>query len=48
MFPKLICWVKGHRRGKYDSTIVCLMANERGIRCPRCGKTWTRKVNGKA
>ena len=40
MFTKLICWVKGHKRGKpiayfNDATVYA---------CPRCHAEYTRKT----
>ena len=43
LLDKLICAIKGHRRGKRDDKIIVNMG-EQGYRCPRCGATWTRKV----
>lgn len=40
MIAKLICFFKGHKRGKRVSII--------GIRCPRCGAEWVREQKVKA
>lgn len=40
----LICKWKGHLRGKK----IAQTQNFKEYRCPRCGGTWSRKVNGKA
>lgn len=47
MIAKLICYFRGHLRGKRDRA----QSNQEKIvyRCPRCGGTWTRKpAKGKA
>ena len=46
LFGKLICRIKGHRRGK---RVVYTVGGpesdgEREYQCPRCEATWTRKL----
>jgi len=43
MLNKLICLIKGHKRGKRDADLA-VNPGERAYRCPRCGATWSRKV----
>lgn len=47
MIAKIICFFKGHRRGKFHSPI---REGERVVGrmmiCPRCDTTWIRKVKG--
>lgn len=46
MIARLICWWKGHKRGK---RVVYTVGGpesdgEREYECPRCGATWIRKI----
>jgi predicted Zn-ribbon and HTH transcriptional regulator len=43
MLNKLICWLKGHKRGKNCGVLPDdPLLNY--FQCPRCKATWTRKV----
>ena len=46
MLSKLICLIKGHKRGKLIRNMPPHegLPGEKGYRCPRCGATWARKV----
>ena len=54
MIARLICWYKGHKRGKrilrmisggtVEHNGVPVKAGESLYECPRCKATWTRKV----
>ena len=42
IFGWLICWKKGHKRGK---RVKALCSQERIVfQCPRCGAQWERKT----
>lgn len=47
MIAKLICYFKGHRRGRVTS-LVREQGGDKVIAkmfiCPRCDATWTRKA----
>lgn len=40
MIARLVCWLKGHKRGKRVS--------ETHVACPRCNTPWERKKQAKA
>ena len=42
VIAKLICWWRGHKRGKRTAGTGVLGTHE--FRCPRCGALWYRKV----
>lgn len=47
MLSKLICYFKGHRRGKFHGLIREQGGDKiiaRMFICPRCDTTWTRKA----
>lgn len=47
IFAKLVCWWKGHRRGRVSSLIRAEGSEvviAKMFICPRCDATWTRKA----
>ncbi len=42
LINKLLCWWKGHRRGRRIGKSAAA-ADFSEFRCPRCKATWTRK-----
>lgn len=46
MIGKLICWWKGHKRGKRVGEATDIVNGKRNFYCSRCGQRWTRKVKG--
>lgn len=48
MISKLICWFKGHKRGKRVGEATDIVTGMRNgmhnFYCPRCNARWVRKV----
>lgn len=47
MIAKLICWWKGHRRGRRVPPLRVGTATTL-FQCPRCHATWSRRTKAKA
>lgn len=44
MISRLICWFKGHKRGKRVAFAGDTADMGKRFQCPRCKATWFRKV----
>ena len=40
----IICFFRGHRRGKRVGLATDIVTGKINFYCPRCGKRWTRKA----
>lgn len=49
MLNRIICYFKGHLRGKRVETVTHSdLSVEATMQCPRCKATWTRTTKAKA
>lgn len=44
MISKIVCFFKGHKRGKRVGEATDITNGKKNFYCPRCGARWSRKA----